>query len=876
MSLFNSIIHRQNHGNAIAFMGLLQNHSNFPAVMPCPFCGQFALYAYDDIPREDLWFNCDGCLAHGNIITFAAQIWKTSLDDALDRFAEEKLCNRNVGGREYVKNSAKYAAVLKCAQNFWAAASTQLWSLDSSWITHKLRDLGVSRDIACDGLVGATAGKQIRQMYNATKQVMPQKLYLRAPMLIFPHYDLPGRICGFMLVHEKNIDNRNHAFLSLVSHRRAKPNAGYYLLNTALLPPHKILKTSHFVVDDPLWVLRAQTTQLRHGLPLLPISSGYVGPEAASLGGTWLSMPSCKRFFYSESITPELISQAAGGRGYVCPAQSEYTLNAVTPLRTIRRLAVICRAAVTWQTALADVCANLNTVAAKTFLTQLTISRERVNQFLTTRKPLPHNEINDVLNQMLPRREVAGAFMPQNDAIVREDGWFSPRNIPILNCCPVIEKIIYADNGKKYYSGYVKKNNLCVPFFVPANDIDRKKFINFISALMAKHGELVIAAHNNVNLLSMTLKLHKPQILNVRTALGWDSELRLFNLGDYSLDNAGTVVPQNCPEVPRLQSFNFPQPSAVAPNSINALLTPTHENAFVWAVTAAVLAQLIAPVVDADASSVAVLADNFAIAAAVGEVAGGEIHQIDRHVIGGRSIANALRATSTPQFIEVNSIARVTRAGIVIKCPNTSGFISMPAACLPGALSYGWTAISMPSTKITKQDYAAISYVIPAYIQRTLQQRVRLPGSGPQLVTAILRDLHAWLEPIYGKTFNLAAALEIIQLPTAAHIALMRQLNAAILDDKIAVLPKPRYKTQRANYVLREKTHWWLNKKAIQDYMKINGVVPNWRALINCFTQQGVFLGETVVQNMTGLCIAKDWCDAFWSDYGESAAKHAG
>ena len=844
----------------------------------CPFCGETALYAYDDIAREDVWLNCDGCSAHGNIITFAAQIWKISVSAAVDRFADEKLCARNIGNEDYIAELCKQTTQLQKFEELWTEAENQLWSVGSDMTVHKLRDFGVSKEIDCRGLIGVVEEPQLAAAYSAVGKAYPRHMRNGEPLLVFPYYDLPGRISGLLLLKYGPEFDVKRAFLPMANKASLKAEAGYYMLKTALMPPHPTIKNSQIIVDDPVWAIKAQTTQLRHGLPFLPICAGYAGFEAVSLGTSWLSFPHTRKFFYGRNLTSELISQAAGCRGYVCPAPPETSCQPATPSRTVKRIAAICKYAVTWQAALGEVFNNMNPIAAKAFASRLTIQRDKLGQFLRSKTTLSQDDVSDILNRVVPRRGTSAAYEFENDIIVRDDGWFTPRGLQILNCAPVIERVIYTDTGEKYYAGYVKKNDRSFPFFETAARIERVGLLEFVTQFMAGHNELVI---NNARFkkrgLTNTLKRNPPQILHICTKPGWNEQTREFQLGNYAIANDGSIVPAACPELLRRAQVEFPEPGGTAPPAIRAVLTASHENAFVWATASGVLTNMIAPVMHKDPCSIGIASGSFNLAAAVGSAMGCALEEIGANYQSNmRAVVKILQNVNTPTFVvPPNERGRLLERALV-KCPNTPAFVKMMPPSLPAALSYGWTAIATDTTFSKISDYSALRYVVPAYIQRTLRQRMSIQTGNAPLILNVLRDLHKWLTDVYGDTFNLAAAEQFILPPNMAHITLMREINAALNAEKIDILPRPRFAGQRPNYIVRGKQHWWLSKKAVNKYLTTAGIVPNWNALINCFTQQGVFCGEEIIHNNAGLLIDKAWCDTFWSDYETTASKHVG
>jgi hypothetical protein len=858
-------------------MGFAAENLSFPSVLPCPFCGEIALYAYDDVAREDVWLNCDGCSVHGNIITFAAQIWKVSIAAAVDRFADEKLCLRNLGADDYIAETCKHVAQLQKFEALWAEAADQLWVVGSDITTHKLRDFGVSKEIDCRGLVGVVEEGQVAAAYSATGRAYPRHMRNGEPLLVFPYYDLPGRISGLLLTKYGPEFDFKRVFLPVTHRKAVRSDAGYYLLKTALLPPHPTIKNDQIIVDDPVWALKAQTTQLRHGLPLLPICAGYTGFEAASLGTSWLSFPHNRKFFYGRNVTAEIISQAAGCRGYVCTAPPENSFQPPTPARTVKRLATIRKYATTWQAALEEVFNNMNPIAAKSFAARLTIQRDKLGHFLRTRTAISQDDVSDVLNRVIPRRGTSAAYAVENDVIVRDDGWFTPRGAQITNCVPVIEKIIYTDTGEKYYTGYVKKNAKKFPFFEIASRLERLTLLEFVAQFMAGHGELII---NNAQFrrkgLPTALKLNPPQILHVCTKPGWNEQTQKFQLGNYAITADGSIELTSYPELPQKMRFAYPEPSVSAPPSIHALLTASYENAFVWANVAAVLSSMIAPILQKDHVSTAIAANSFNVSVIIGKEMGCEIGEAKPGYQTSRTGIGALRQITEPRFVAATLDRGKMLETAVARFPYKPVFVKMTPASLPGALSYGWTALSPITPVIAVADCSALRFIVPAYIQRALRQRMSMQAGSAPLILKTLRDLHKWLGDTYVSSFNIAAAEQIVLTPDKAHIGLMREINNAIGDEKIDILPRPRLVGQKANYIVRGKQHWWIGKKAVDKYLSLAGIVPNWNALINCFTQQGVFRGEDLIHNNAGLLLDRSWCDTFWSDYNTTSSKNVG
>jgi hypothetical protein len=650
------------------------------------------------------------------------------------------------------------------------------------------------------------------------------------------------------------------------------------LLKTAQLPPNPAVGNSHFVVDDPVWTLKAQTTQLRHGSPMLPISASYAGNEALSYGINWRSFPYTRRFFYGNTITPELVSQVAACRGYACPAPPETMTHAPMPSRTIKRLSVFCKSAVTWQTALENVFKNTNTIAAQAFAARLNISREKLQQFFKDRTGVPPESVARILERISTHHGVAPDRNRNFEIIERDAGWFTTTGIPIVNCIPVIKRVIYADKDQKYYEGIIRKQDKVFPFCERADRVERLGLIGFAEQLLAPHNELLISIPKwNKRALTAAMRLSPPEIITVSNKPGWNDKTREFQFSSYSITNDGLIVPAPVPKLQANETFDFPEPSVSAPLAIRSLLTASHENAFIWTLTATVLADLIAPILNVETTSVGIRSDVFVEAVKCGTFIGCSSAEVGGlHQANPNALTKSIQTITHPGFIAApHEIDKFLLRGIV-RYPKSPALVKLTAASIPAALSYDWAALAPIAIPAPTTDYSPLRFIVPAYIQHTLRNRAGLAPRNKSLITAVLHDLHAWLESAYNASFNLPAAERILRTPDQAHAALMVELNKAIITEKIAILPRARYKTQDENYFIRDKTTWWLNRKIIDKHFLDTGIVPNWNALLHCFTKDGLFRGETSVHSMPGVLVDKDWCDSFWSDYTHKNAKDVG
>jgi hypothetical protein len=875
--LISSIIRRHNHTNALAFIGLSVENSSFPTVLGCPFCGETTLYAFDNTVREDIWLNCNTCSAHGNIITFAAQIWKVDITAAIDRLVDSGL----VAGRansEDVSDILRLNDRQRAAHEFWTEAAESLWVNANDIILQKYREYGISREIPCLGLIGTVPGTRGVEFCASIGRSFPRHMRPRHPIIVFPYYDLPNHHTGFLFMQHGTETETKTAYVPNMATRLRRVDSGYFLLQNALLPTGSPLNEALFISDDPCWALKTHITQLRHDTARLPVCASYIGHEAISHATTLHNFPQTKKMFAGSSVTPELISQAANSRGYVCVTDVVSEPQPTMPVQTMRQLSRIYKSASTWQTTLENHVNSLNQTEAVAFASKLHVPREKLQQFLKDKTALPELAVIKIIEQVQPHHGIAPNKNVNFEVIERDGGWFTASGLCVTNCVPVITRVIYTEKGDKYYEGYVKKTDQIVEFFSPASRIERVGLLTYAGQLFAARGELVITAPRwDTRATEIALRLHPPPVVTVSNTPGWDDKTREFHFAAYSLTNDGAITPAVCSQLQTNRQFDFPEPSIAAPLSIHNLLTPSHENAFVWAVTAAVLTDMIAPILNIPPTSVAIRSDAYTSAINCGKALNCTISEIGAIYQASRtSIGTAIKSAAGPSLIYSPHETDTYISSSIIRYPNRPVLLKVTAAGLPAALTYGWTGIAPLACPSFTADLTPLRFIVPAYIQRVLRQRMGFGAIGAKLLPAVLRDAHKWLDETYGTTFNLSAAEQIIMQPDTAHEALMLELNKAICTGKIDILPRPRFKTQSQNYVVRGKDHWWLSRKAIDTYLIKTGIVPNWIALLHCFTKQGVFCGEEIVHKSPGFLIKREWCDMFWSDYKTTEEKNAG
>ena len=846
-------------------MGIAPDQLVFPAVVSCPLCQKNTLHLFDDASTNGIWLHCNACLAHGDIITFGAALWNTSPDVVIARFIELNAINaaeKDNAVNEYARTGERFEKF----EQFWFDAEAQIWGHHDDVIACRLRELGVYPEINAAGLVGVAYKEQIDTLQRFVRRPLISPIRENGASLVFPHYDLPGRLTGFLIVQYDDQFTAKQNFIAVSQYKRNRPEAGYFLLRTALSPAGELLKSTQFIVDDPMWALSMQCEMLRRGLSLLPLMSSYTGVEANSWGGSWCAFTPVPRIFQSHAASPELISRAANARGYVTIATQNQRVQKRLATNAMSRLVSLRKNAETWQTRLTSTLGQMNEIAAHSFATRLTIAAEKLVPFLNK---ISTNFSPGFSDRVLTHVKTSKNITPdvskpwQRTVIPKSDGWWSVTNHHICDASIVISKVTQSDDGEKTYTGIIHLNGEEIPFADNAAKIERAGLLTYAAGVVAGHKKVMLYDSRwNSRSHLIAISLSRPELVCVSNRLGWDNRANTFRFANYELSVDGTPSAPTQPSE-KNKHVVFPEPVAVAPPAIRQFLTPSPENAFIWTVVAAITADLIDPILRRDSAATGLTGDSFLTAVQIAAVLGCSHQRIDilRRANACATVYERTAALEWPTTI-ASVFDATSLSPVVPRCHNRAILAHLSSQTASVAPTYGWQIISGTANPAT--DFTPLAYVLPAYIQRTLRQRMRVSLTNPVTTLAVLADMHAWLTETYGAAFQFEYANNHLITQNAADIAFFTELTTAVQHGDLAVLPRARNIGQPGNYIVRKKTHWWLNQRAIDRYFyDRKAIAPNWLWLVKLLAQRGVLGGEEAVRNLPGILVDSSWCDQY-------------
>ena len=853
---------------ALSAIAAAPDRPAFPTIVDCPICRKNSLHLFDDLFTDGIWLHCTSCEAHGDIITFGSAVWNLSLPETITKFSELKVLTPDEAER-LIGAYTKFYASQSAAETFILDTKTQVWNHGDDTIACILRNLGVYQEIpACHTLIGVAHHEQVTAVCTALGRSKPTRLRENGAHIVFPFYDLPGRLTGFSLLQYNDRSESSQTFIPISGYKRKKPEAGYFLLHATLAPPPKDFKTNQFISDDLLWVLKAQCTHLKHEFKLLPLVGSYTGREANSFGLSWQAFPPATRIFESVACTPELVSRAEAAKGYaafgVNAAQAYRVTHRSEPVKkTMARLQRTWRKAHTWRAALTAAIANQSELTAATFCSRLTVPHDKLNKFLTNCQHQFSDGFTDrVLNSV--KTALAAPIRAHRRWVIieRDSGWWTQSGLQICNAKPTIKKVIQSDTGERIYCGEALIDGQIFEFTESAAVVEQLGLLRYLGSVLSPAGKFVVYDrpwNRKSHLLAM--QLHPPELVTVSSKIGWDHAAKVFRFAQYEITQIGEL--QRTPQIPgaRTTAF-FPEPITVAPIQIRELLTPTNDNSLVWAATAAIISNLLAPAFAQDCIATALTPELFDGVARVGEALNCKLTQlttIRKNTIGS-AIDVAVGDAAWPAFL-LNLFNDTAFSRVIPRYHLQPIFARMTPTCAAAAASYGWQTINAPPLT-SVADYSVLKYTLPAYIQKCLKTQLQHPIRGRSLSHAILDDLHTWLLQTYGTSFNKAFAESILKTDADAHNLLKAELKHAINQNRIDVIPHPRKKTQSVNYFLRRATSWWLNRRAIDNYFYVEKSTPiNWLHIVKLLAQNGILLEEAIIYDLPGVWVEAEWCD---------------
>ena len=548
------------------------------------------MHIYPDPLLGGEWCWCPGCRFAGDMVALAAKAWKLETRAVVRKLlgpAKAAEVLQSSAGEAYFQETLPR---LQQGQAFWTTCQQNAARPD----TAELRILQQQFQIAPQAigndwfhrLVGASTREEVCRQ-------LPGKNPFRSKdwgaLLVLPMQDLPGRISGFIYLGRDGDPIRDVLFHSLWP---SQEEAGIGMLDALLQPPHSQLGESRFLFLDPGTAIRYQARHARENTRPLPLGIGWAAAAQETRNvWDWLS---------GEHLViwgPEPLQAIAQARMAGCFAVSglpRFSLGgAGTPVEALQRLPARAK---TWNLLLEDYLTDAAELTAEAALQYMNFTRTELTQFITGCRP----ELQKRLEYISANRRL-GARLRFNGRWIteRDEGWFLTNGDCICNFVVRIEQVV-ATETNSYYRGHVRFRGETLPFFEKAERLDSGMFEWAVRWLRdtQKVGIGTYFPRWNRHSLALALAFSPPEFIRGTQTVGWDSETRRFVFPTFSIGAGGAVVEEKLPEADILPlpaaKIAIPGPFPVRYRELLSEDNP--ETRIVWATAAAVVANILAPV----------------------------------------------------------------------------------------------------------------------------------------------------------------------------------------------------------------------------------------------------------------------------------------
>jgi hypothetical protein len=857
------------------------------------------LHVYRDLAESQDWHYCRGCETCGDMIELAAAAWKLDIPGTVRKLHTlgvlpdpEVMLPENI--QEYVKQHVVFRKQMRkvwqdaaaYAANEQGIAQQLMHQLRLPKVEHKWENRGgrliglIKREDIFQQIVrkGDHAYRTDRKEKEERNFCIPKGALAGHGWdnaLVIPHSDLPGRICGFMLLGFDKQGEQQPIYLPVEApgHNLGNKDAGVGFIEHTLLPAHRLFNRTIFAFADPLMMLRAQIMHLRESEQPLPIVTSFYG-QIASTGKLW-QMLGCEKVIYWSPQAP--------GIGLVGAKEaSGQFADTTTDQRIIREalqregpqslLRMIQLNAAPWQTALRHKLESLNRFQVEELLARMELTNEQFTTFATTCSLELRERLQNIRDHAGVLRQVR---FRRHTVHEQNDTWTYDKGELISNAIVRIQRVITSRRGRTYYSGTIRFRGSEFTFLEQCKTVEKQGF-EWLSDYIRDHcraGTISYCPEWRSTLARLAILFHEPDQVQSAETVGWDRERQTFQFADFAISPNGQVSTDE----PCLLSGDHlparhlkPPEGYLARRLVRKLWDKNDEVKIVWATMACVAANLLAPLVNApyrgtllDGEGAASLGAAAARLMGCPEIvwAGGDsCEAVIRGRLDPHTWPGVLR-TPSDKWVPTGQWLQSAEAGRVLVALS-------PIANQVLGLRRTWHIIRcarpLGSLQLTNE---AVPYLIPYYLQDLLQRGLQ---RGSQAITAspltILEDIAEWFKRQAGPALVVREARDILEPAgeTEPHRFFIRLVAYALNLGGVRLGHEEAGDDTQVLY-LADNASVWIGQNAISDTAYKYGSLPLDVLLVTQLLEKaGVLREENRRNGFLGWQINREWWDSCW------------
>jgi hypothetical protein len=857
----------------LPLLGVPAEGSALPTTVPCPLCTTGRCCVYQDPVRSSQWYHCDDCGLAGDAVELLCQAWHLGVCAALRK--------ANSLGIDFPPTALLEATAASYTTNrieprqralaFWQRAQQHFSGGESSTIRGFQHQLGLRSTVTEHLLIGSASIQAVRSLLHPSAEGDKKRKthYFKGKhwgdVLVFPFWDLPGRLCGFLFIGRSLTAPHDFIYrmapeFSQMGRRPAPMEAGLAMLPAALLSSADFGHDTLFVMDDPLLALRLQFRWLRANLVPAPIVVIYADNQFQTMR-VWDWCPRTEVLFWSPQLNGRLLAAARRANAqistlHMSPQSLESNLHhwsAAGWLRAIRR------ARQPWHNVLQKVLRQLPDARAEELLLSMGLPDAEQHAFATT----CDTDLRQRLERILVDRPQARQIVyGRHRVIERDNSWYLDNGRQICNFVVRIERILQTDAGRTYYRGVVCCEGKTAPFLERADFVDKRGLWSWCRGHIVRHG-LGIPIFNIGwcrHALELALRFCPPQLVSGVDRIGWDEMRQQFSFPTFAITRTGTVVHDH-PGLfsdPSVPGKLLKPPEALGTREVEALSARNDETRILFAATAAVAANIVAPAVNA--KPMGTILDGVG-AQGIGRMAAAylgcpEIQQPTPDELGNVPY-------SWPRIVSLVDCTLQPFLPWLHAAPGQTILLLAPEAAKVLGIRRQWNTIRCDRRLGSMQlvNDAAIK-ILPAYLHDLCKRHLQL-ASPPDSVHSFLDDMADWLSREYGiDPWVVKAAGTVLESPklTAATCVIELVHRLCQLGYLDTVRADHGGATPGCMVLQKAQEVVWIPQRHIVEQIElIAGIPPDVLLITKVLAEANALVKECIVAQQRGWLLKLPW-----------------
>lgn len=614
-----SLARHLDRGRTLELLGItLARPPVLPHITRCPLCREEHLLLLRDTHNQADWASCLHCGFSGDLIEFAARIWSMGVAQTCERLAKEGAMSQEdlVHVESYVDQHIQH----RCAvMQFWATAQEAFQTPDLQDVRGPLARLGPGllegqRLIKVRRWLGVATKESLEELYHPlsyatvikmTTGGSPRSRRQSGPgasrlfkglgwekVLLLAACDLPGRICGFLMIGRDGDPAKGDIIFRTAPSmppRSGTSESGVLLSDCFFQFPDKLSAKRwpgiRFIGLDYLSVLKLQLHHVSLGNRPFPLATTFQDDRHGPVH-CWDAAPRGSLLFFSEEDPQRAVTTASTVGGQVGQTGSRCEV-----CRDQTYLFHIYRQRKRGLVAIAEDLARMPFQQAVQRYHALPISVTQRRQLLSELSP----EIADFITENGVRQsvQVMGHVIEQcADGLVdRTTGRH------LVNALIRIHEICGDRSKGQILFGTVRIQGEETVFALPQAEVAESSFLAALQVSLHRRSRAPLIYHKRAHELiwSAILAFHKPVVSQGRVSVGWCAEAEQFRFPRFQVSSG--EIREGSP----LEGLERPTPcrdwrADRTPESLNIALHDLEEDAqcVFWALFAVVVQQLIA------------------------------------------------------------------------------------------------------------------------------------------------------------------------------------------------------------------------------------------------------------------------------------------